>query len=120
MTFYHFTAKRFLESIKKEGLTKGGVLTQEKPPKVQWGVQWITKNPNFDQSWLNPNSRLPYKRNEVRLTLDIPLDDLNLKRWIDIKDRYPLTGEILSAFGDPENWYCYYGKIKPDQIIEIT
>jgi len=118
MTYFHFTALCFLKNIRSEGLTKGKMLKSIRP--ISWinNRQWLTTNPIFDQSWLNPNSTLPYKRNEVRLTLEIPEFAIeNVRPWNQLKFLVPDVAQDLSAFGDPENWYVYEGNI-PAQWIE--
>jgi hypothetical protein len=111
-TFYHFTAQRFLKSILKNGLTRGCMLKTLNPLTVIPNKQWITKNPDFDQSWLNPNSTLPYKRNEVRLTICIPEHGMeNCKPWTQMQFLVPDVAKDLSAYGDPENWWVYDGNI---------
>lgn len=119
MILYHFTARRFLKSIKSSGLTEGMMLKSLAPPSFVFNKQWLTTNPTFEQSWLNPDSKLPYKRNEVRLTINIPEHGKPFcKPWTQMKFLVPEVAEYLSAFGDPENWYVYDGQIPPSWIIE--
>lgn len=120
MTLYHFTAKRFIESILKAGLTKGVMVKTISPVTFIFNKQWLTKNPEFNQSWLNPNSQLKYKRNEVRLTIEIPIKQTqNCQPWSQMRFLVPLVADELSAFGDPENWFIYQGNIKPEWIIDV-
>lgn len=80
----------------------------------------ITINSEFNQSWAEGTGRLPYKRNEVRLTIEIPIEEVeNCKSWEVMKFLCPLVAEDLSSFGDPENWYIFQGEIKPDWITKI-
>ncbi len=118
--FYHFTAERFLKNIQKEGLTRGMMLKSLNPPQLIPNKQWITTNPEFEQSWAEGTGRLPYKRNEVRLTLEIPLEEMeNCKPWTQMKFLVPEVANDLSAYGDPENWHIFSGRIKPQWITEI-
>lgn len=120
MTFYHFTANCFLKGIKRDGLTRGHMLKSMDPPSFIPHRQWITTNPEFDQSWLNPESKLPYKRNEVRLTIDIPDHAMiYAKPWMQMKFLVPEVAKDLSAFGDPENWWIYSGNIPAQWITKI-
>jgi len=122
MTLYHFTAKRFLDSILKQGITRGCMVKSMNPPSFIFNKQWLTKNKSFDQGWSIGTGRLPYKRNEVRLTVNIPDDKLeNLKTWSQMKFLVPLVADDLEAsdLADPQNWYIYQGVIKPNWIKEI-
>jgi hypothetical protein len=119
--FYHFTAKRFLKSIKRHGITRGMLLMSIGPPtrmKPNW--QWVTKNPDpANQEWAISTGRLPYKRNEARITLEIPDNDLDLKPWSQVRFLVPEVAEALSAYGDPENWWLYNGHIPKEWIKDI-
>lgn len=120
MILYHFTAERFLPSIRREGLTKGRMVKTMDPPSFISNVQWITKNHEFDQSWSHGTGRLAYKRNEVRLSIHVAEGDTALKPWL--KSAELLTPEVaadLSAFGDPQNWYCYFGQLAPSRIVMV-
>jgi hypothetical protein len=120
MKLYHFTAKCFLKGIEKDGLTRGCMLKSMSPPSFIPNSQWLTSNPEFEQSWLNPNSTLPYKRNEVRLTIEIPDHaEANAKPWSQMKFLVPEVAQDLSQFGDPENWWIYSGNIPPQWIATI-
>jgi len=118
--FYHFTAKKFLESIQKEGITRGVMVKTINPPSFLHNKQWITTNSNFKQDWAIGTGRLPYKRNEVRLTIEIPLGEIeNCKPWSQMRFLTPEVAKDLEAFGDPENWHIFQGKIKPQWITQI-
>lgn len=117
---YHFCPEWMLESIKKYGLTEGKIIISQNPVRFRVG-QWLTKNPDWNQSW-DAFSTLPYKRNEKRLLIEI---DNRMSRylfkWADHGVR--LAGQqmydILSEFGDPENWFVFIGAIKPSCIKEV-
>lgn len=118
--FYHFTASRFLPSIKKEGIILGRMLKTMRPPTFLTNKQWITINPDFDQSWSAGTGRLPYMRNEVRLTVKIPLKYLEFcKPWSQMRFLTPEVAKDLESFGDPENWYIFQGPIRPEWIVEV-
>lgn len=119
-TFYHFTAKRFLESIQKEGITRGVMVRTFNPPTFLHNKQWITINPEFDQSWAVGSGILPYKRNEVRLTIELPLAEIeNCKPWSQMRFLTPAVAKDLEAYGDPENWHIFQGRIKPQWITQV-
>ncbi len=121
MIFYHFTAKRFLDSILKEGLTRGVMVKSLSPATFLFNKQWITTNPRFSQEWAEGTGTRPYKRNEIRLTIDIPDDKMtNAKPWSQMKFLTPEVADDLSAFGDPENWWIYQGEIRPKWILEVV
>lgn len=118
--FFHFTAKRFVEYILKDGITRGVMVKNLNPPQFIYFKQWLTRNPDFQQSWAVGTGRLPYKRNEIRLTVEIPLEKLeNCKPWTQMKFLVPNVAKDLSAFGDPDNWWIYQGTIDPKFIIKI-
>lgn len=122
MILYHFTAKRFLRSILSEGLTRGVMVKTFNPPSFIFHKQWLTKKKEFDQGWSVGTGILPYKRNEIRLTLEIPLNKIeNVKPWTQMKFLVPEVANDLEAsdLADPENWMIYQGEIKPEWIIEI-
>lgn len=122
MKLFHFTAKRFLDSILKQGITRGCMVKSMNPPSFIMNKQWLTKNDSFDQGWAIGTGRLPYKRNEVRLTVDIPDDKIeNLKPWTQMRFLVPLVANDLEAsdLADPHNWYIYQGEIKPNWIVDV-
>lgn len=125
MIFYHFTAKRFVPSILKEGLTRGVMLKSWVGDKVEFipHRQWITTKKEFDQGWSVGTGRLPYKRNEVRMTVDIPLEFMvNCKPWTQMRFLVPEVAKDLEndERADPENWHIYQGNINPNWIVEVV
>ncbi len=118
--FYHFTANFFLKSIKQRGLVLGSLPVSLKRKEVISGYQWITKNPSFDQKWAIGSGKLPYKRNEFRLTIRIP--DRHLEKamqFINCRDMCPEIFDDMTRYGDPENWYIYEGIIPSSWIHKI-
>lgn len=120
---FHFTSERFVCSIMKEGLTRGKMLADWsddlKKVKLINGWQWLTTNESFDQSWAVGTGKLPYKRNEVRMTIIVPEGRHRLNPWSQIQFLFPRTAPILNAYGDPESWWLYEGTVKPDWIKEL-
>ncbi len=125
MKLYHFCSAHTLQSIKREGLTRGGIpVIKNSEVYVLVGFQWLTRNKTFSQSWEVPikGSRLKYRRNEFRITIKLPWDDENLKEWLLFckGKQWEETVEVLNSFGDPENWLVYAGDIKPSHFREIV
>ena len=119
---YHFTSDLHISGCLCEGLTKGVTIIGRTCTGIKMidNTQWLTGNPNFEQSW-QLHSTLPYDRTANRLTIHIPkLSMKNLISWC--QDGRILTPEfydILSTHGDPENWFIYLGGIPPEWIIEV-
>lgn len=117
---YHFTADRFLPGIRAVGLTRGVLLKSLEPPKFLFGWQWLTTNADWDQSWAEGTGRLPYRRNEVRLTIEIPEQYMDhLQPWSQVRFLVPDVGPLLSMYGDPENWWLFRGSVRPEWIRKI-
>lgn len=119
MILYHFTALHSLSDIKDHGLRLGMT-----PIKINKNImflglnQWMTSNPDFNQSW-NENTSLPYDRTEVRITFDI--NDPNLLPWNEYKRKIKChVLPYFDSFGDPDNWYVYQGVISPSLIRDIS
>jgi len=119
---YHFTSPRHVGSIQREGITRGVLPLRVDPPyEGRSGFQWLTANPDPDQSW-NEGSTLPYDRTAWRLMIGVPEAAADRLHW------WPIWGPVavpldvyrtLSEFGDPENWYVFAGRIPPDWIIDV-
>lgn len=120
--FYHYTAKRFIEGIKREGLTKGvtPIIDNGKLLFLQ-NNQWITKNRNPEQQlWAIPQ-KISYSRREVRLKINIPKP--YLKYIITMEDFVNRFKDFLpDSFNDfPEeskDWFIYHGQIPYSWIEE--
>lgn len=120
MYLYHFTANRFLKSIKKEGLTRGVIPTSLFPPEFIFNYQWLTCNDNFTQEWETPTGRLCYRRNEVRLTIHIPASmEHYLIPMRRVRELTPNLFDDLVRYGDPDNHYVYKGKVFPAWILRV-
>ena len=112
-----------LGNIKEEGLTRGYIpfITKGKI-KLLKNSQWLTLNPDFDQSW-ERHSTLPYRRNAFRITIKVPKSAKeNLIKWLDLckHEKFEETANVLNEYGDPENWYIFFGKVKTSWFREIT
>jgi hypothetical protein len=121
---YHFTTKKLYRGIKSQGLMLGRIPTGIVGGKIIFleQYQWLTANPDFNQEWCKYGT-LPYKRNEVRLTIEIPESMReNLYNWMDVckVEVSPKFEEALNLYGDPENWRVYKGCISPYWIKEVV
>jgi len=124
MKLYHFTAKHLLDSILKEGLTKGAIpLITHQGLRLANPVQWLTTNKDFDQVW-NTKLIIKYDRNDVRLTVKLPNTELgrNLIKWTDfiaIPEMQATAQSLNDKEGDFNNWYIYAGVVKKHWIRNI-
>ena len=121
MELFHFTASRFIDSIRREGLNKGGVLElQELGAFLHRGFVWLTANESFYTQGWSTMLGLPYDRSEFRMTVDIPDSHADrLTRWLTFCEQgrvNTLTAAIANMAGDPENWWLYEGAIPPRWI----
>ncbi len=122
MKLFHFTSSQHAEGCRREGLTKGAIpMMVEGKYGLSHGWQWLTSNPDFKQEWANPDfSTLPYDRTGVRFTIVIPKTARsNLYRWLDVS-KSPLIDPAMNAFGDPENWWVFKGRVKPAWIRKVV
>ncbi len=124
MKLFHFTAERFLEGIQKEGITKGHFPLQKNGRiGMMKNTQWLTKRPGWDQAFHDPElTELKYDRREVRLTIVIP-KQRRVKNLLDKNkiQRIFERGLIPDFFADEdcENWFVFYGRIKPQWIRNV-
>lgn len=121
MSLYHFTARRFVPAIMRDGLTLGSIPLSIAPPRLLYGYQWLTLNPDASaQEWAEGTGRLPYSRTEARLKIKIPKPHrFLLMPWSDVRHLTPLA-DGLSAFGDPWNWLVFKGRIPPAWIRDVS
>lgn len=124
MKLYHFTAKRFLKDIQKEGLTKGHFPLLRGNGKIGFmkNCQWLTKRQGWDQVFHDPElTKLAYDRREVRLTIVIPksrqLALLDKPRMVRTFERVLIPD--FFAYEDCDNWFLFYGRVKAQWIRAI-
>ena len=125
--YYHFTAKHLADSCAKQGLTRGHIVVPSRVAPQAFigqtgvrlvpGYQWLTKNPEREQEWCNPEfSTLPYRRNAVRFTVEIPKHD---RHKLIPSERVQGFRELgFGEYGDPENWFAFQGDVDPTWLIE--
>lgn len=119
VTLYHFTSPGHVLGCRVGGITRGMLPVRDRPPQLRRGFQWLTTNPEKSQSW-NEGSTLRYDRTAYRLTVVIPATrTINLLRWIEWGPRLSRIYDVLSEFGDPENWWLYHGSILPHWIVAV-
>lgn len=125
MKLYHFTAERFLESIKKQGLTNGSIpLFGENGTllKLLGPAQWLTSDPSWDrQSWAT-SQLIRYDRTECRLKIVIPKS--HRAELVKAQEYLPHIGsytanQLLATWEGSENWFIYLGNIPQGWIRSI-
>jgi hypothetical protein len=119
MRFYHFCPAHMLESILKDGITKG------KLPiiiggKVQTAdcCQWLTEEPDPEkQSWATSHM-LPYSRTAYRLSIWIPKRGMkHLMRAEELLPNLPSESKrLITDWEGSEKWFVYLGVIPPKWI----
>jgi hypothetical protein len=103
-TLYHFTAARYAGLIQRQGITLGGVLTSVDPLILDTRWRWLT-------------GRLPYRRNEVRLCIEIPAADVRLVPWSRARFLMPTAAEILEPGHRWEDWWLFLGNVPAEWIV---
>lgn len=120
---YHFTARRLIYSIIRDGIRPGAVVHSDALGRhfIQGGYVWLTTNPSFDQAW-DVRKLIPYSRTDIRIALKIgAYYRKNLIPWLSYYQRHRHTIDpALNAHGDPENWFLYKGHIHTSEFIEIS
>ena len=128
MDLYHFTSPFHVLGCQREGLRLGMIPEHYEDIssgaikiRLRPGFQWLTSNPNFDQSWAEGTGLLPYKRNAFRLTVRVPRrHQKHLFRWVKACiDFHQETARALNAYGDPQNWWIFRGWIRPSWVVAI-
>lgn len=120
MRLYHFTAARFVPSIRRDGITRGFVLVSYEPLALLDDYRWLTVNGLWSQEWAEGTGRLPYRRDEVRITVNVPASHENrVHDWTVVGKLISLEWQMLNMFGDPENWRLYRGDIPKSWLSTI-
>jgi hypothetical protein len=119
-TFFHFTAGHLMPGILRTGLTKGVLpWSMDKFERVglKAGWQWLTESSEWSQEWARPSpfSTLPYRRDEVRITIRFPeVIPGQLVSWREVDRRCrPDSADFINTFADAPKWWLYHGVIPP-------
>lgn len=125
MILYHYTANLLRPKICAKGLTKGVLpwsMHDGKPAGLVGGWQWLTQNPDYNQAWAQPMpfSNLPFRRDEWRITIDIPAEQIeHLIHWPKMRDKYHPASEVfIDSFKDSQIWYLFGGVIRPSWFVK--
>ena len=114
MTLYHFTSPKHIHGVLRDGLSMGRVLISMDPLRACSGYQWLTTNPDWEQSW-NTMTNLDYDRTAYRLTISIPrIARSKLIKWVPHGKRMvePHAWRALNSDGTPENWVLFKGVVR--------
>lgn len=116
--FYHFTAERYVDSIKANGINKGDV---PYAPSVGENAPSLTEDSTWQhQDW----SLFSPAKSEVRLTVSIPEYDPNLEWWPDYAIRKNMSTAWLNGLNKAgyyggEEWWLYWGTIPFDWVTAV-
>jgi hypothetical protein len=124
MRLYHFTAAHLAKRIECEGITLGGYMNLINGQlEIVRGYIWLTANPSFEQSWCENKITIPYDRNAVRFTVEIPASyEANVIDWVMFCAQGnvdPRVERMLNGFDDPWNWKLYRGVIPVEWLTAI-
>lgn len=123
MLLYHFCPEHMLDSIEKEGLTKGKLPVMLDGGMAFFdGCQWLTEEPDQKaQSWAT-QKLLPYSRTAVRLSIWIPKKHLkHLVKAADLVSILPKESKaIITEWAGSEMWHVFLGRIPAKWITDVT
>lgn len=122
MRLYHYTAQHHVDG--GAGHPGPGILCSGLLPNIHpyidliGGMVWLTDSKEWSQSWSARDVPVPgfgpCNRTEARVEVVIPkADRFRLKPWREVRWRVLTDGlrRDLEAYGDPEHWYVYVGRI---------
>lgn len=144
MLLYHFTTRRYLDSILADGLNQGGVelsatetingvwLTTSREPvgigRLSGGIPSAAQKIKMAQigmiSWdmLNAPLEWPDKR-EVRITVKLARADRRLVRWDNWSRKHTdprFRAGLIATDGDGhKGWHVYFGVIPPESFAAV-
>jgi hypothetical protein len=115
--FYHFTSTVYLTGILSDGITRGDV-----PLSMQGGFNavWLTTEPHFDkQKWVRGSVLF---KDEVRITVDVPANDIALRRWQAYEPEIDPTWWRVSHHIDADqldHYWLHRGVVRAQQIVAV-
>lgn len=126
MILYHYTSRHHIPRIQINGLRKGVIpwnMDARGKPGFVAGWQWMTLNGDFNQAWALPQpfSKLPFRRDEYRITVKIPQAALErVVPWPVMAAKYhPDSEEFINSFADHIHWRLVSGIIPPAWFVEV-
>jgi hypothetical protein len=117
---YHYSAGEYLHAIAKHGLTVGDVPTGIWAGKGEIGV-WLSSS---DDGAGNCMETPAVDKRRFRFTVELEREDRSLVKWSDWAPSH-VTSETIEILTNPtigakpENWWIYFGWIKPAHILAI-
>jgi hypothetical protein len=142
MILYYFACIEYLDSIKRNGLTRGDVPTKFKGPLFETNAVWFTTDPQPEGHGLgeaktlteedrrayfevfgilrHKGSRIPDKK-AVRITVVIPSNDRRLVRWLNWGRKHCEPGlyDALAKGNLHTTWWLYLGTVSPNRFCYI-
>lgn len=140
MILYHWTNHRFLDAIRREGLTKGHIVLDY--GKIASGVINLSSSPHPEgmglnledepltqddrqehfriTGWMPPVDHVYWNKTEIRITLHILTTDHRLIPWSRYRRRVePVRLAAMEKGERPETWWVYRGVIPPERFTAI-
>lgn len=124
MILYHFCPEHARAGIAAKGLRLGVIPWNMNGGKIgfQPGWQWLTANSEFGQEWcLTMDQRLPFRRDEIRLTINVPrLYEQRLITWRELAARcLPDSAEYIASFPEHKDWWLFRGPIPQAWLLAV-
>lgn len=133
MRLYHFCSRLHLAGIiaKKSicmgrvpmRLVNGRVTGLGPGRKYPAGVQWLTSNPDWNQTWTigRHSAHLPYRRTERRICINIPTPWIpQVVPWpVFCQKTAPESMEHQNFETDWTNWSLFFGPIPSSWFVSI-
>jgi len=118
MRLFHFTARKYLQAIQENGISRGSIATS--PSEAIQGA-WLTSDPSWtSQEWTRASA---HDKTQLRITVDIPDDTGKLWHWHDLARELKLDPEwieiLVSVRGNPDPWHVFLGVVRPEWIVAV-
>lgn len=118
LKLYHFTSGQHMALIHLSGLTKGVIpwsIDETGRVGMVPGFQWLTESSDWNQEWARPSpfSKLTFRRDEWRITIEIPeAQRRRLVSWRELeRTRRPASADFINTFQDARIWHLFKGEI---------